>query len=213
MPKYRRRTRRSVPPRKSHQRPNYVLGTRLLAAVVCIYALVQLQQIFLQDNGTGGPDWSIGQPQTKWNLRLGHQPLPELRALALDLVNRDRQVNGLPPLVEDPLLSQAAQKHAEDMLARQFYDHVNPDGQSPSDRFRAVGGQTGAGENIMQWKGQVPTALSFGLIEEYQKGWMYSKGHRKNLLNSDYTTFGYGIVISPTGTEIYAVQMFSFPVQ
>ncbi|TVP71870.1 MAG: CAP domain-containing protein [Leptolyngbya sp. LCM1.Bin17] len=155
----------------------------------------------------------MGQSRTQWDMRLGNRSLPELRALALDLVNRDRQVNGLPALVEDSLLSEAAQRHAEDMLQRKFYDHVNPDGQNPSDRFRSLGGQAGAGENIMQQRGGVPTALSFGLLEEYQKGWMYSDGHRANLLNPNYTTFGYGIVASPTGTEIYAVQMFSFPTQ
>ncbi|WP_228038441.1 CAP domain-containing protein [Nodosilinea sp. LEGE 06152] len=139
--------------------------------------------------------------------------MPELRALALELVNRDRQVNGLPPLVEDPLLSQVAQEHAEDMLKRQFYDHVNPEGLDPSDRFMATGSNVGAGENIMQQKGGVPVALSFGLVEEYQKGWMYSPGHRENLLTQHYTSFGYGIVANALGTEIYAVQMFSFPAQ
>ena len=177
------------------------------------YALVQLNQLFFQNNGAGGPGWAIGQPQTQWNFRLGNQELPELRALALELVNRDRQVNGLPPLVEDPLLSQVAQEHAEDMLKRQFYDHVNPEGLDPSERFMAAGSNVGAGENIMQQKGGVPVALSFGLVEEYQKGWMYSPGHRENLLTQHYTSFGYGIVANALGTEIYAVQMFSFPAQ
>jgi uncharacterized protein YkwD len=178
-----------------------------------IYGLVQLHQLFFPGNGTVSSDWSIGPPQTQWNLRLGNQPLPELRGRALKLVNRDRQSNSLSSLVEDPLLSQVAQRHAEDMLERQFYDHVNPDGQDPSDRFMAVGSKVGAGENIMQQKGGIPMTLSFGLVEEYQKGWMYSPGHRENLLTPHYTTFGYGIVASPTGTEIYAVQMFSFPAQ
>lgn len=74
----------------------------------------------------------------------------------------------------------------------------------------AVGGHVGAGENIMQQVGGMPMALSYGLVEEYQKGWMYSPGHRENLLTADYATFGYGIVANPLGTEIYAVQMFSF---
>lgn len=194
------------PPRKAQHHPVVVLFSLMMVG----YALVQLKQLFIQHNGTGGPGWTMGQPKTRWNLRLGNQPLPELQALALHLVNRDRQVNGLPPLVEDPLLSLAAQRHAEDMLRRQFYDHVNPNGQDPSDRFIAVGGQVGAGENIMQQQGGMPVVLSFGLVEEYQKGWMYSPGHRANLLKADYTTFGYGIVANSMGTEIYAVQMFSF---
>lgn len=197
------------PPRKAQHHPVVVLFSLMM---VC-YALVQLKQLFIQHNGTGGPGWTMGQPQTPARLRLVNQPLPELQTLALDLVNRDRQVNGLLPLVEDPLLSLAAQRHAEDMLRRRFYDHVNPDGQDPSDRFMAVGGQVGAGENIMQQVGGMPMTLSYGLVEEYQKGWMYSPGHRENLLTAHYTTFGYGIVANPLGTEIYAVQMFSFPVQ
>ncbi|MEP0899645.1 CAP domain-containing protein [Nodosilinea sp. FACHB-13] len=77
----------------------------------------------------------------------------------------------------------------------------------------AAGSQVRAGENIMHQKGTIPMALSLGLVEEYQQGWMESLGHRENLLTPHYTTFGYGIVASPTGTEIYAVQMFSFLAQ
>ncbi|MBD1876998.1 CAP domain-containing protein [Nodosilinea sp. FACHB-131] len=210
MSKYRRSSRsisRRYPAAQHHW------AVVLSALVFGSYALVQLHQLFFQSNGAGGPGWAIGQPQTQRNFRLGNQPLPELRALALEVANRDRQVNGLPPLVEDPLLSQVAQRHAEDMLARQFYDHVNPDGQDPSARYIAAGGQVGAGENIMQQKGTIPMALSLGLVEEYQQGWMESPGHRENLLTPRYTTFGYGIVASATGTEIYAVQMFSFSAQ
>ncbi len=210
MSKY-RRSSRAVHRHYVASNPHWAVV--LSALVFGSYALVQLNQLFFQNNGAGGPGWAIGQPQTPVSLRLGNQPLPELRVLALDLVNRDRQVNGLPPLVEDPLLSQVAQRHAEDMLKRQFYDHVNPEGQDPSDRFMAAGSKVGSGENIMQQKGGMPIALSFGLVEKNQKGWMYSPGHRENLLKADYTTFGYGIVANALGTEIYAVQMFSFPAQ
>jgi uncharacterized protein YkwD len=208
-----RRYQRPIAYRPHRRRSKHHPVVVLFSLVMVSYALVQLKQLFIQHNGTGGPGWTIGQPKTRWDVRLGNRPLPELQALALDLVNRDRQVNGLPPLVEDPLLSLAAQRHAEDMLHRGFYNHVNPDGQDPSDRFMAVGGQVGAGENIMQQQGGMPMALSYGLVEEYQKGWMYSPGHRTNLLTAHYTTFGYGIVANPLGTEIYAVQMFSFLAQ
>jgi len=98
------------------------------------------------------------------------------------------------------------------MLIRQFYDHINPDGQTPSDRFKAVGGKIGAGENIARWNqnGSANAYLSYGLVEKLQNGWMYSDGHRANLLKPDYKTFGYGIVISDDEQEMYAVQLFSF---
>jgi uncharacterized protein YkwD len=194
------------------KRGQQVLGCILLSAALLWY-LPQSRQpdFFLSlDNGDGGPGWVIGKVQTERHELGKERALPELQRYALQLVNRDRQLNGLSTLTEDPLLSLAAQRHAEDMLTRQFYAHVNPDGQNPSDRFQAVGGQQGAGENISQWKGGRYTHASFGLVEELQKGWMYSDGHRQNLLTPDYKTFGYGVVTARNGQEIYAVQLFSY---
>ncbi|MFN4280925.1 CAP domain-containing protein [Thermosynechococcus sp.] len=48
--------------------------------------------------------------------------------MALQLVNRDRQLNGLPPLIADELLTEVAQRPAEDMLKRQYFSHTNPEG-------------------------------------------------------------------------------------
>lgn len=164
-------------------------------------------------NGKGGADWKIGKPLASiWNSST-LRSLPEARKFALELVNRDRAINGLLPLTEDPLLSAAAQLHAQDMLDRQYFDHVSPDGKNPRDRFLAVGGspQIGVGENILRSKGQ-HVGITYGELEESQRGWMYSNGHRENLLTPEYTQFGYGIVIGPGG-QVYAVQMFALPEQ
>ena len=192
-----------------HGQPN-TLGLLILLGAMGCYSLIQVQSNRIRVYGKGSSDWVMGKSQTHWDMGFGNRSLEELKPLALELVNRDRRVNGLPPLVEDPLLNAAAQGHAEDMLARQFYAHVNPDGRDPSDRFQAVGGKTGAGENILQYQGGPPVALTFRLVEDYQRQWMYSAGHRQNLLTADYETFGYGIAANTLGTEVYAVQMFSF---
>ncbi|XFA73997.1 CAP domain-containing protein [Thermosynechococcaceae cyanobacterium Okahandja] len=131
--------------------------------------------------------------------------------MALRLVNRDRRLNGLPPLVEDTLLSQAAQLHAQDMLTRNYYAHVTPEGKTPTDRFAQLGGRGGVGENIVQLTGSIGITLNYKLIEQFQKSWMYSQGHRENLLNPEYTRFGYGIVADPSTGRAYAVQNFSPP--
>jgi uncharacterized protein YkwD len=162
-------------------------------------------------NGSGGADWKIGQPlATAWNAH--HlRSLSEARTFALQLVNRDRRVNGLPALVEDPLLSEAAQRHAQDMLNRHYFDHVTPEGKTPRDRFIAVGGNSrvGVGENIRRRSTESP-GLTYQILEESQRGWMYSNGHRENLLRPEYTKFGYGIVVGAVG-RTYAVQMFAMP--
>lgn len=184
----------------------YLPGYALL--FVCL--AYPYRDAFYFNNGSGGADWNIGKPQVNfWNANSARS-ITELRVFALELINRDRQINGLPPLVEDSLLAQSAQRHAEDMKARNYYDHLTPEGKTPTDRLADIGGQGGVGENIMLQSGSIGTSatLSWGLIEHFQKGWMYSNGHRANLLNPNYTRVGYGIVSDPMNGKIYAVQNF-----
>jgi uncharacterized protein YkwD len=179
-------------------------------ALLVLMLLLSTKDAFYFNNGAGGIDWKIGTPQV--NLWTAHssRPLPELRSFALNLVNRDRQLNGLLPLVEDPLLSQLAQLHAKDMMKRNYYAHVTPEGRTPTDRFAVIGGQGGVGENIMLLSGSLGTGatLNLGTIESFQKSWMYSDGHRANLLKPEYTRLGYGIVSDLVQGKVYAVQNF-----
>lgn len=79
----------------------------------------------------------------------------DLAALALALVNEARAAEGLGALSASGVLDEAARGHAEDMLARGFYDHVTPEGGTARDRFLAAGGAAGAvsGENIAPCEG------------------------------------------------------------
>jgi uncharacterized protein YkwD len=160
-------------------------------------------------NGNGGKDWKIG--QSKLNLFTANAACSreQLRAFALELVNRDRAINQLGTLTPDPLLTEAAQLHAEDMSKRNYFNHITPEGNNPRDRFVAVGGNklVGVGENI-SLNGNETTTLTYGIAEKLQRGWMYSNGHRENLLTKEYKKFGYGIATSVDG-KLYAVQMFA----
>ncbi|MBD2440794.1 CAP domain-containing protein [Nostoc sp. FACHB-110] len=160
-------------------------------------------------NGNGGADWKIGQPKvTLWNAEQ-LRTLPELGTFALELVNRDRTLNHLKPLKPDSLLSQAAQFHAQDMLEKQYFNHISPDGKTPRDRFLDLGGnqRVGVGENIIK-DGVQGLGFTYGTVEDFQRGWMYSNSHRENILTAEYTKFGYGFAVGKNG-QIYAVQMFS----
>jgi len=196
-------------PHKSGGKPQwmkYIPGYALL--LLCLVFPYRSALYF--DNGSGGTDWKIGRPQvTLWNAN-NSRSLAELRSFALKVLNRDRQINGLPPLIEEPLLTQSAQIHAEDMKTRNYYAHVTPEGKTPTDRFAAIGGLGGVGENIMLQTASFGTssALNWGTIENFQKSWMYSNGHRANLLNPRYTKVGYGIVSDSATGKTYAVQNF-----
>ena len=108
--------------------------------------------------------------------------------LVLELVNKERANNDLPALTLNILLEHSATKHARDMIKRDFFDHVNPDGFSPTQRIKAEGypQQTCScsiyyGENIA--KGQ-------HTAESVMHDWMNSPGHRAHILSKHYKEIG-----------------------
>ncbi len=135
--------------------------------------------------------------------------LAALRKLALDLVNAARAAENLPPLELEKKLNEAAQAHAADMLARDFYAHETPEGKTVSDRFQAVGGSKWllTAENIAKCDGCDPP-LTRDYVRQMQEGWMNSPGHRANILRKGLDTFGFGMTVGSDGT-LYAVQNFA----
>ena len=116
----------------------------------------------------------------------------------LSLVNSQRAANGLSPLTLNSNLSRVAQAKAEDMKNRNYFSHTSPTYGSPFDMMKSFGiSYRTAGENIA--KGQkTPSAV--------MTAWMNSAGHRKNILNANYTQLGVGYVYN-NGSP-YWVQMF-----
>ncbi|MGH8570896.1 MAG: CAP domain-containing protein, partial [Gammaproteobacteria bacterium] len=69
---------------------------------------------------------------------------PQLSISALEQrihesINAERARNRLPGLELDEDLSRIARAHSLDMATRDFFDHVNPEGKTPSDRGDAGG--------------------------------------------------------------------------
>ncbi|OIK02239.1 sigma-70 family RNA polymerase sigma factor [Streptomyces monashensis] len=106
-------------------------------------------------------------------------------AQVIALVNQQRAAAGCSPVSENADLDQAAQGHSDDMAARNYFDHVSPDGTDPGQRITAAGYHWSAyGENIA--KGQsTPQAV--------MDAWMNSPGHRANILNCAFKELGVGV--------------------
>lgn len=136
--------------------------------------------------------------------------LDQLRQQALELVNEARGEHDLPPLELGDILNEAAQAHAEDMLARDYYGHVSPEGESVMDRYQEAGGSRWrvVRENIARCEG-CPTPPTIERVERFQEGWMESPEHRANILSRGLDRFGFGIAAGDD--EIYAVQTFAGP--
>jgi uncharacterized protein YkwD len=110
-----------------------------------------------------------------------------VREEMLEHINTIRRGIGLTPLELDPRLTTAAQAHADDMLARTYYDHVSPEGTTPRQRVRAAGFVTDlVAENIAA--GQTSAGDVLG-------AWMHSTGHRRNLLDPRLTRIGIGMAL------------------
>ncbi|MFI0960511.1 sigma-70 family RNA polymerase sigma factor [Streptomyces sp. NPDC021080] len=106
-------------------------------------------------------------------------------AQVVALVNKERASAGCGPVTEDPQLEDAAQGHSDDMAARDFFDHVNPDGADPGERITAAGYHWSTyGENIAMGQ-QTPGAV--------MDSWMNSPGHRANILNCSFKNIGVGV--------------------
>lgn len=106
------------------------------------------------------------------------------RSALLSDTNQQRSQAGLPNLSENARLDQSAQAKAEDMIKRNYWAHVGPDGTQPWQYFSDAGySYRSAGENL---------AYGFLTAGQTVDAWMNSPTHRANLLGN-YRDVGFGI--------------------
>jgi cell division septation protein DedD len=128
-------------------------------------------------------------------------------SVLLSETNIQRSNNGESALAMNSLLSQAAQAKANDMVARNYWSHVTPDGIQPWQFIANTGySYSAAGENL---------AYGFDTSSSAVSGWMNSPSHRANILNDTYQEVGFGIANSPDfngdGEETVVVAMYGKP--
>lgn len=115
----------------------------------------------------------------------------------LNLINQERARNGLPGLRLDPELTRVARIKAQDMIDNNYFSHYSPTYGSPFDMMNEFNIKYQyAGENIAQNTS----------VNKAHTALMNSSGHRKNILNPNFTHIGIGIKKAKKG-YIY-VEMF-----
>ena len=134
----------------------------------------------------------------------------------LQLVNQARAVGAdcgtegkfgpAAPLTIEPHLHCAARAHAMDMAERDFFDHVNPDGEDPFARMEKAGytDWMAAAENI---------AAGSDDPQQTVLGWLDSDGHCANMLDPKYKDFGVGFYEGAGQYNFYWTQTFGAPIQ
>ncbi|WP_307805024.1 CAP domain-containing protein [Streptomyces sp. VRA16 Mangrove soil] len=102
----------------------------------------------------------------------------------LALVNQERAKVGCSPVTADSGLAALAGDFSQDMAARDFFDHTDPDGATPWDRAKKAGISDLGGENIARGQANAQSVMD---------AWMNSAGHKANILNCDFKTLGVGV--------------------
>ncbi|MFI7289721.1 sigma-70 family RNA polymerase sigma factor [Streptomyces anulatus] len=129
------------------------------------------------------------------------EPRPRPEAGVVTRVNTLRAANGCPELATDPRLTEVAQRHSEDMAARNYFDHTDSSGRGVGDRVDATGYDWSAvGETIATGMSD-PAAV----VEE----WRDSPGRDDDIFNCDFVHVGVGIADSPRGP--YWTQVLATP--
>ena len=148
--------------------------------------------------------------------------LQEVAKLVHAVVNRERLKLNLGELDWNDQVAAIARAHSEDMAKRNYFSHVNPEGEDPSARAARQGWTAGKGvsegdvvsgltENIGRVgryhylrrevkEGKVTRFLvrwfkPEQMAEQIVKGWMNSPSHRKNMLDPERSLEGIGLGI------------------
>lgn len=124
-----------------------------------------------------------------------------------DDTNVQRTDNSIAQLALNSVLNTVAQNKANDMVARDYWSHNTPDGQTPWTFYTAAGYcYVMAGENL---------AYGFATSDDVVTAWMNSPEHRDNILNSGFTEVGFGFANSAnyvgTGPETVVVAEYAKP--
>ena len=137
---------------------------------------------------------------------------PTLATRALQLVNDvrargthcgDELFGPAPPVTLSGTLANVALGHASDMAEKNYFEHVDPAGQSPADRVRATGySEKLVGENI---------AYGPKSVDEVVQGWLDSPGHCENIMDPRFVEMGIGLAPGHVKRGLYWVQVLAEP--
>src|SRR3989338_6647141 len=177
------------------------IGSRILQnAYKLEQPLKQVFDVFTNDSLT----FLTIKPEINEKVNLGFQTTGvsadvKSEIVMFNLINRERVSRGIKLLTFDAKLVEVARVHAKDMFARGYFSHYSPENQTVADRA----------ENLQVDFLVIGENLAYAPdIELAHKGFMNSEGHRANILSTDFSRVGVGIINGGIYGEMF-VQVFT----
>ncbi len=125
----------------------------------------------------------------------GEESIASMEQRVFAAINFQRVCADAEPLVWRTALADAARAHSRRMLEARFFGHQDPQlGDLRARLDRAAIAWMNCGENVFREKDYTD------LVAIAVVAWMYSPGHRKNLLSPAFTATGVGIATDGAGT-------------
>jgi uncharacterized protein YkwD len=119
----------------------------------------------------------------------------DLEKQVFAVINERRRAQHLPALVWNDKIAAVARQHSVNMARGGFFSHVDPTFGEPSRRLTRAGvAWTACAENIFEESGMSDP------VRAAVDTWLHSPGHRRNILDRQYTHSGVGIALSRDGT-------------
>jgi uncharacterized protein YkwD len=113
-----------------------------------------------------------------------------------EALTKIRTSHGLPLLASDPALERAAAQQAQYMAETDRMEHTTRRGRDFATRIRANGIEGAAAENIAHGNFDAGELFS---------AWMNSSGHRRNMLDRNFTRFGLASAEAANGSRYWAL--------
>ena len=135
------------------------------------------------------------------------QELLEVEQALCVSTNQLRAQTAAPPLTLDPLLSEIARGHSEEMLTHQYFSHDSPNQLCKTVRDRLRFGHRfclTSAENLHKCQGYEYSSVARIAMQS----WMESPSHRRNLVNPHFNRVGIGV--ARRGGIYMFTQLFSF---
>jgi uncharacterized protein YkwD len=123
-------------------------------------------------------------------------------------LNADRTANGLVPVRVDARLMAIARARSNDMIAKDYFDHVQPDGRNVFDILTAQHITWYNAGEIIAWNAFPIESTTYAA--NYQ--WTHSPGHYAIIVSASYNYVGVGLAVDPeTGRNMWTAVFLRGP--